>query len=253
MLNKVRPPYFLACAVLILAFCSTGFALSDEKILSLQNAMKGASTGDRIAFFAEQFVGTPYDPDPLGAYVRQAVIVADEKIDCMYLVFRAVELALSPTPEGAVEAALERRFHSRGIISNRKVVNYDDRFAYGEDMVPSGKWGKEITSEIGRTVAIQAPRSGQNTDMLQPGEVLNGIEKLKSGDLLFFIKSPSEKTGNEIVGHLGIIERAGALGKDIYLIHASGRKYKGGIVKKIALREYIKTMPFIGIKITRFP
>ncbi len=254
MLKNVRPAYLVTCTLLLaFAFCGTCFALSDEKILGLQNEMKGASTGQRIAFFAEQFVGTPYDPDPLGAYVRQSVIVADEKVDCMYLVFRAVELALSSNPEEAVRTALDRRFHSKGIISNGKVVNYNDRFAYGEDMVTSGKWGKDITSEIGRTVAIQEPRSGQGTDMLPPGEVIRGMEKLKSGDILFFIKLPSEKPDDEIVGHLGIIQRAGGMGKDIYLIHASGRKGKGGSVKKTPLRDYLKTMPFIGVKVTRLP
>ena len=89
--------------------------------------------------------------------------------------------------------------------------------------------------------------------MLPPDELLKGIEKLKSGDLLFFIKPPYKMASDEIVGHLGIIERARAMGGGIYLIHASGRKGKGGIVKKTVLRDYIKTMPFRGVKITRFP
>ncbi len=238
---------------MIFMFSGTAFALSDEKVAGLQNTLKGRPTGERIALFAEQFVGTPYDPDPLGRYVTQSVIVADEKVDCMYLVFRVVELALSSTPEEAVNTALERRFRSKGIVSNGKVINYEDRFAYGEDMVSSGKWGKEITAEIGKTVSIQGRISGESIDMLPPYELLKHTEKLKSGDLLFFIKPPYKMASDEIVGHLGIIERAQSMGGDIYLIHASGRKGKGGIVKKTVLRDYIKTMPFIGAKITRFP
>jgi hypothetical protein len=244
-------------ALLLFSFSGAGFALSDKEVLSLQNKLKGRSTGERIALFADQFVGTPYDIDPLGTYVTQSVIVSDEKVDCMYLAFRTVELALSSTPDEALQTALEKRFHSKGIVSNGKVINYDDRFAYGEDMIYSGKWGKEITTEIGKTVMIHDSRSGQSIKMLRPREALNGKEKLRNGDILFFIKNPSMATSHEIVGHIGIIiisdRKTGAINKDIYLIHASGRKGKGGIVKKIVLSDYLKTMPFIGVKITRFP
>ena len=49
---------------------------------------------ERIAFWAEQYIDVPYDTDPWGDYVRKNVIVADERVDCMYLTFRSVELAL---------------------------------------------------------------------------------------------------------------------------------------------------------------
>src|SRR5208283_5544863 len=103
----------LVCMLLILSFSGSASALSCKEALSLQNTLKGRSIGERIAFFAEQFVGTPYDIDPLGTYVTQSVIVADERVDCMYLAFRTVELALSSTPDEAVQTALEKRFHSR--------------------------------------------------------------------------------------------------------------------------------------------
>ncbi len=239
--------------LLLLSFSGTGFALSDNEVLSLQNALEGKSTGERIAFFAEQFVGTPYDIDPLGTYVTHAVIVADERVDCMYLVFRAVELALSSTPAEAVQVALQKRFHSKGVVSNGKVLNYADRFVYGEDMITSGKWGKEITSEIGKTTVIQGTRSGPRIDMLPRDEVLKRMEMLRSGDLIFFIKAPHKRASDEIVGHIGIIRRAEALDGGIYLVHASGKKGKGGTVKQAALSDYIKRMPFIGVTITRFP
>ena len=240
-------------AFLLFSFSGTGFALSDKAVLMLQNTLKGKSTGERIAFFAEQFVGTPYDIDPLGTYVTQSVIVADEKIDCMYLVFRAVELALSSTPAEAVQIALQKRFHSKGLVSDGKVINYADRFVYGEDMISSGKWGKEITSEIGKTTVIQGTRSGERIDMLPRDEVLKRMEMLRSGDLIFFIKAPHKRASEEVVGHIGIIRRAEAIDGGIYLIHANGEKNKGGIVKKAALSDYIKKMPFTGVKITRFP
>ncbi len=238
---------------LLFLFSGAGFALSDAEVLSLQNSLKGKSTGERIAFFAEQFVGTPYDIDPLGTYVTRSVIVADEKVNCMYLVFRAVELALSSTPAEAIQIALQKRFHSKGVISDGKVTNYTDRFVYGEDMISSGKWGKEITSEIGKTSVIQGVRSGESIDMLPRVEVLKRMEMLRSGDLIFFIKAPHRRASGEIVGHIGIITRSGANDVGIYLIHANGRKGKGGIVKKVAMRDYINKMPFTGVKITRFP
>ncbi len=238
---------------LLFLFSGAGFALSDAEVLSLQNSLKGKSTGERIAFFAEQFVGTPYDIDPLGTYVTRSVIVADEKVDCMYLVFRAVELALSSTPAEAIQIALQKRFHSKGVISDGKVTNYTDRFVYGEDMISSGKWGKEITSEIGKTSVIQGVRSGESIDMLPRVEVLKRMEMLRSGDLIFFIKAPHRRASGEIVGHIGIITRSGANDVGIYLIHANGRKGKGGIVKKVAMRDYINKMPFTGVKNTRFP
>ncbi len=244
---------FIMSVFLLFLFSGAGFALSDAEVLSLQNSLKGKSTGERIAFFAEQFVGTPYDIDPLGTYVTRSVIVADEKVDCMYLVFRAVELALSSTPAEAIQIALQKRFHSKGVISDGKVTNYTDRFVYGEDMISSGKWGKEITSEIGKTSVIQGVRSGESIDMLPRVEVLKRMEMLRSGDLIFFIKAPHRRASGEIVGHIGIITRSGANDVGIYLIHANGRKGKGGIVKKVAMRDYINKMPFTGVKITRFP
>lgn len=243
----------LVCVLLPLLLQGACFALSDEKVHSLQDELKGRPTGDRIAFFAEQFLGTPYDIDPLGTYVTHGVIVADERIDCMYLVFRSVELALSSTPEGAVELALEKRFRSRGVLKNGLVVNYGDRFAYGEDMIYSGKWGKEITADIGKATATRDLRSGQDVMMLGRDEALKSMSRLRSGDLLFFIKAPQKTVAGEIVGHMGIVEATGGPGSGIYMIHASGRKGKGGSVRKTELEGYLRKMPFIGVKITRFP
>jgi len=84
--------------------------------------------------------------------------VTDERVDCMYLTFRAVELALSHSPEEATQIALEKRFHSKGILKDGQVMNYDDRFEYGEDMIESGKWGKDITREVGRMIKIKGSR-----------------------------------------------------------------------------------------------
>ena len=165
-------------------------ALSDEEIQKFQTLLMDKPIGEKIVFWAEQFIGVPYDRDLLGEYVSKATIVSDERVDCMYLTFRTVELALSHTPEEAVQVALARRFHSRGVLRAGRVINYDDRFQYGEDMIESGKWGKEITSAIGRMVKIKGARGKDFVEVLSSDELKRGVESLKTGDLIFFAKDP---------------------------------------------------------------
>jgi hypothetical protein len=224
------------------------FALTDEEIRRFQASLIGRPVGEKIAFWAEQFVGTPYDPDPQGEYVTRAAIVADERVDCMYLTFRAVELALSRTSEEAVRVALEKRFRSGGALKDGKVVNYADRFEYGEDMIFSGKWGEEITARLGTTKRIKGSRGKPFVNILSSDSLMRGFKKLKSGDILFFIKKPEARRSGEIVGHIGIIKAE----SEVYLIHAGGVKGKGGMVRKVLLKEYLLSMPFIGAKVTRF-
>ncbi len=105
-------------AALLFLLCSiphTALSFTPDEISAHQARLKGLSTAQKIAFWAEQFVGTPYDTDPLGDYVRRAVIVADERVDCMYLTFRVTELALTNTPEEAVQKALVLRFRTLGM------------------------------------------------------------------------------------------------------------------------------------------
>lgn len=267
-----------------LVVSAASHALTDDEISKLQTETRALPLGERIAFWAERFVGVPYDPDPLGQYVSRAAIVADDRADCMYLTFRAVELALSASPEEAVQKALDKRFRSKGLLSEGKVINYDDRFQYGEDMLLSGKWGREITNRIGSTVRIRGSRGLGPVTMIRPSEMRKGIQLLKSGDLVFFVKKPGLRASGEIVGHIGIVkiepqveaETGQGTGEDkavynryntntpaglktgrsssvsVYLIHAGGVKSKGGVVKKVLLKDYILRMPFAGAKITRF-
>ncbi len=232
------------------------FGLTAEEIQEFQILLRGKPIGEKIAFWAEKFIGVPYDRDPLGEYVSRAAIVSDERVDCMYLTFRAVELALSGTPEEAIQVALERRFHSKGVLKEDRVINYDDRFEYGEDMIESGKWGREITSEVGKTMKIKGARGRASVEVLSADALTQGMKGLRSGDLIFFAKEPRKREVGEIIGHMGIVGVVEAgrnqRNHDIFLIHASGTKGKGGAVKKVRLREYLSKMPFIGVKITRF-
>ena len=171
----------------------------------------------------------------------------------MYLTFRAVELALSRTPEEAIQVALDKRFHTRGVLQDGQVGNYEDRFQYGEDMIASGKWGKEITDQIGRTARIRGSRGYDFFEVLPPHEIASKRERLRSGDILFFFKIPEKRVVEEGVGHIGIVQVEGKdSAEKVFMIHASGTKNSGGQVKKALLLDYLSAMPFVGVKVTRF-
>jgi len=233
--------------------------ISDDKIALFQRELEGKPVGERIAFWAEKFVGTPYDSDPLGEYVTKKVIVADERVDCMYLSFRTLELSLSRTPSKAIMIALDKRFIGKGRIVDGKVVNYDDRFQAGEDMLDSGKWGREVTEELGLTVEVKGSKGRDKVKILSKKVIKDLLETsaptafktlaFRSGDMFFFIKSPDRRVSGEIVGHIGFIKKEGGI---LYLIHARGTKRKGGVVEKVLLTDYIRSMPFIGIRVSRF-
>jgi hypothetical protein len=246
----------LLIPLIFFLFLQPCFGLSDEEIQKFQTLWADKPIGEKIAFWGEKFIGVPYDNDPLGEYVSKASIVADERMDCMYLTFRVVELALSRTPEEAIQVALDKRFHSKGVLKDGRVTNYDDRFEYGEDMVESGKWGKEVTSEAGRMMKIKGSRGKDFVEILSSDELMKGLKRLKSGDLFFFATKPEKRKVGEIIGHMGIIKvektEKNPQGREVFLIHASGIKERGGAVKKVLLKEYLSKMPFIGVKIARF-
>ena len=250
--------YFILIIYIIALFLSSPLcAFEKETITEFQNQIKDKPVAERIVFWAEQFVGTPYDTDPLGEYVTKKVIAADERVDCMYHVFRTAELALSNTPAEAQEKALDLRFHSKGIMKDNIVTNYDDRFQDGIDMILSGKWGKDITEELGKTIDVEGSKGLGKQKTLLKDDAIKAAEKLKSGDIIFFIKDPKRRVAGEIVGHMGIIKRED---NNIYLIHASGKKgetppqnqFDKWEVKKVGIVDYLRFMRFIGIKITRF-
>jgi len=222
--------------------------MPDDEIAVLQKATSGWDVGDRVAFWAEQFIGVPYDTDPLGDYVRRNIIVADERVDCMYLTFRTLELALGKDPEESVALALDKRFPGKGIVENGNVLNYPDRFRYGEDMIESGKWGREITAELRDTVSVKGSRGRKRVFMIAKQGIPGVIDQLRNGDIIFFVKAPEKRTDKEIIGHIGIIKREG---DTVYLISAFGQKNKGGMVKKLLFSDYSAEMPFVGIQVTR--
>lgn len=236
--------------VFLMFFPSIGFSfMPDTDIALFQKEIADRPLGERIAFWAEKFLDIPYDADPLGEYVRGKVIVADERVDCMYLTFRAAELAIGKDPADALRIALDKRFKEKGRIENGKILNYEDRFEYGEDMLESGKWGREITPELGETDVILGSRRKGKVVIVTGRNIMKNIDLLMSGDIVFFVNFPGKTVSGEIVGHIGFIKKET---DNVYLIHASGSKNKGGKVKKVLFSDYAATMPFIGIRVSRF-
>ena len=247
---------FAAAALLFLLCClpQPVLPITVDEISALQPRLRESSVGNRIAFWAEQFIGTPYDMDPLGDYVTRAAIVADERVDCMYLTFRAVELALTNSPEEAINKALIMRFHTQGVLRDGKVTNYDERYQDGIDMIKSGKFGAEITARLGKTRQIEEPNSGDAIDFLPAAEIQKGMNQLDTGDIVYFVGDPSRRAVGGIIAHMGILKvelSNGGSARIVYLIHASGTKKRGGSVKKVLLDEYLAHMQHAGAKISR--
>jgi cell wall-associated NlpC family hydrolase len=230
--------------------------MTADEILLAQARASRLPLGKRISYWASRFIGTHYDADPLGLYVRTNRIVADEKVDCMYHTFRSVELARSTTPAGAIQQALALRFITQGKLAAGIVTNYNERFQYGEDMVFSSKWGKNITAELGTPRSIPGTRGRDTVDIL-PKPVLSTRtfqKQLQDGDIIYWAKDPKKRAAEEIVAHLSIVRIKS--GKP-YLIHAAGSKEKegfpgGGVVKEVPFTDYVHSMHFIGAFVTRF-
>ena len=214
--------------------------------------------GEKIAFYANSFIGTPYDRIPIGLYVDTRRIIADNEVDCMYLVFRAVELAFAEGDnKKAIEIALDKRFHYRGLLDKKGlVVNYYDRFDYSEDMIASSKWGNSIFTKDEMS-KIKGTRMYNVFYYLPKEKLFNNTEyfsRIKTGDIVFLVKKPELRSkAQEIIAHLGIVE---VKNNEVYFIHASGIKGENkpqGKVKKVIFKDYLQEMSkFIGVYITRF-
>jgi hypothetical protein len=230
--------------------------MTADEIMIAQGLAAELPLGKRIVYWAGRFIGTPYDTDPLGLYVRTNRIVADEKADCMYLTFRATELAKSGTPGQAIEQALSLRFITQGMITDGLVQNYGERFEYGEDMVYSGKWGRNITGDMGATTTIKGSR-GRDEVIILPKQTLlsRKLQKqVQDGDIIYWVKDPKKRVVEEIVAHLSFVHVKN--GK-AYLIHAAGTKDNaskpgGGTVKEVTFADYVRDTKFIGAFVTRF-
>lgn len=195
---------------------------------------------------AEQFIGTPYDFLPEGLYVKNKAIIADQKIDCLYLIFRSYELTATKLHyyKNAEEAALHLRFQHLGKIKNGRVLNYDDRYQYAEDLLSSGKLGIDVSAKIGKLTKIPGSRQYREFSFLSKREILKKINKLENGLIILFVKDPKKRSPmQEIIGHLGIIT---VHNNKRYLLHASSQKKYNAQVAEVDFGEYLKESHFIG-------
>jgi len=58
-----------ALFIFVLLWAQLSQVLSDEEIRQKQGELQEKPVGERIAFWTERFVGSPYDEDPYGAFV----------------------------------------------------------------------------------------------------------------------------------------------------------------------------------------
>jgi len=244
-MKNIRTKSLLVLIILMLLCSKNAGAFTEKEILRLEASVSHLQTRDKIVFWARQFIGTPYDPDPLGTYVTNKVIVFDEQVNSMYLVCRSVELALSSTQEEAVEIALDKRFFTRGVLVDNLVQNYNERYEYAMDMILSSKWGKDVTEELGPTADVEASRIWDTQKILLTTDMHKWISKLQNGDLIFFVKDKSKWIRGDVIGHMGIVEKSK---NGIYVIHAKG---EGGVLAE-ELGKYLKASGFTGVKVTRF-
>jgi hypothetical protein len=157
---------------------------------------------------------------------------------------------MSDTYAQTVDKALSMRFMTRGELDKEgRVANYEDRYQYGMDMIKSGKFGRDISASIAETESIQGSRGLETVDIINKKQSLVSIDKIRNGDIIFFVKDPSKRKVGEIVGHIGVASRGN---DDVSLIHASGTKNGKGSVKRVGLEQYLNDMSFIGIVVTRF-
>ena len=224
------------------------------------NVANGEGLGNKIVRYANSFIGTPYDRIPIGLYVQSRKLIIDDEIDCMYLVFRSIPLALADGDnKKAFDIACDKMFHDKCKTDKDSLVtNYENRFDYGEDMIYSGKWGKSIYSDNEMSV-MAGSRHYKRFHYIKSQDFINSKklqQRVQNGDILFLVKHPelrSPKT-HAAIGHLGILE----VGRDgeIHLIHASGVKrydVPQGKVIKVKLTDYLqeKKAKWAGIYITR--
>jgi hypothetical protein len=225
--------------------------------------------GERIADWAEWFylLGDTtyvYGRDPQG-YVTQGRLVDDCHTDCVLFFYRTTELGRSSSALEAVQFAFGTRFYGASleeVVRPDGRVDYDTpvHLEYAMDILRSGYWGADVTAAIGPAVTDEVGTSRYPAGTIQyvPKEKL-ALEKLQSGDIVFFItdertpRGQSVRQGGDLIGHLGIVKVENGTP---FLIHAASKGiaglYPGARVEKIELAVYLKRVEtFKGVMATR--
>ena len=242
---------------------------------------KHLNVGARVGYWAERFLEQAPSAYRFGlaedGYVSQGMLVLDEAMDCVSFVYRCTELARAADDREALLWALRTRFNGADFA---QVVGPDGRVDYHSprhldfsvDMVRSGLWGRDITSELTGVQwdEEQALRPAPHAPHLQvaagsfqfvPSGSLDTAE-LAEGDVVWLVLDPEHEKGGAlrreyglVIGHLGVIVRQA---DQVLLVHAAasplpGWYDKSGVVS-VPLAEYLQRVDrFAGIMVTRLP
>jgi hypothetical protein len=236
---------------------------------SLATAYQVLPLGDRVAAWARWFerqgkVSYLYGRNP-GGYVSEGLLCNDFKTDCVLFMCRTTELARSGSAREAVQFAFGTRFYGASVgkvVSDDGRVDYDDpvHLEYSEDMIKSGIWGADVTTECGSALRDSLGSSRVPPDTLRylPAAKID-FSKLHSGDIVWFVGSEEEPGAAEkrkegtMIHHVGIVARNG---DEVMLVHPASRPLEGsydhtGLVQ-LPLKTYLgRVSRFKGIVVTR--
>jgi len=240
---------------------------------SLLAAEQGRPVPERIGLWARRFLAdsthTYLFGGDAGGYVTEGVLVDDDHLDCVSLVYRATDLARATDSRDAVQVALQTRFPGAdpdSLIDAGGRVDYDvpQHLDYSLDMVRSGNWGEDITNWLPGAVRDRhgSARFAKGSFFLVPEQALQTGE-LREGDILWLVLDPENPAARAlrdehglVIGHLGIVivDPDGQR----WLVHAASKplegRYEGGRVVKVPVKEYLDRVDrFAGVIVTRFP
>jgi hypothetical protein len=161
--------------------------------------------------------------------------------------------------------ALESRFAgaTTAPVDSLGRVDYDNaaHIDFSLDIVRSGRWGRDVTREVGVAIADAAGTSrypAGSFEYIPSAQVRE--DNLRDGDHLFFVLDEASQRGRKlrtvyglVVGHLGI---AHIVGDEVYVIHAASKDlpgvYPGNLVVRVLLRTYLERVDsHKGLLVTR--
>lgn len=245
-------------------------SVPESVLAGRQEAWWHLPVGERVAHWAEFFLwrkATTYlfGLKP-GGYVADSLLVQDFRQDCVLFSYRCAELAQTSTPSEAVLWALRTRFAGaspESVVTATGAVDYDHPAHLDDslDMVRSGLWGRDVTSEVGIAVPDTAgtPRYPPGSFSYIPSTQLR-LDRLVDGDFLYFVFDENLPRGRKMrqdtgtpIGHQGIVRRAGA---QVDVIHAAVAalpgEYEGNRIVRVSLPTYLRRVEsWKGIIVTR--
>ncbi len=245
--------------------------LTPVSLDSLLATERGLGAPARIGLWARRFLA---DPDSEyrfglkeGGYVAEGLLISDHRQDCVSLLYRSSELARASDHEDALRLALATRFPGApldSLVDSEGRVDYErpEHLDFSLDMIRSGHWGREITTQLSgaRLDSIGSSRYAAGSFSFIPEENLETIE-LREGDIVWFLLDPTHEDARKlreryglVIGHIGLIIEEE---DEILLVHAASSDlpgcYEGGRVVKVALDVYLARVErFAGVLVTRF-